>query len=170
MIMAMFCYHSNPPPNHIEITISPLSNKILSLSQNSFCCKIKLPQNGSKVCRVSITNSACHYGEQYITIFRYIIYFVVVVVYFILSRLLYLAFSANLGLLCMPHPGMGPQFNVPSEERLSELFWSFIWKVTHLVSDCTQPCLTSVKLMELAGLLGHSPCRSSLVHHICGVH
>ena len=33
---------------------------------------------------------------------------VVVVVYFVLSRLLYLAFSANLGLLCMPHPGMGP--------------------------------------------------------------
>ena len=31
-----------------------------------------------------------------------------VVVYFILSRLLYLAHSANLGLLCMPHPGMGP--------------------------------------------------------------
>ena len=33
-----------------------------------------------------------------------------VVVYFIffLSRLLYLAFSANLGLLCTPHPGMGP--------------------------------------------------------------
>ena len=34
--------------------------------------------------------------------------FVVVAVYFILSRLLYLAFSANLGLLSMPHPGMGP--------------------------------------------------------------
>ena len=33
---------------------------------------------------------------------------VVVVVYFILNRLLYLAFSANLGLLCMPHPCMGP--------------------------------------------------------------
>ena len=33
---------------------------------------------------------------------------VVVVVYFILSRLLYVALSANLGLLCMPHPGMGP--------------------------------------------------------------
>ena len=33
---------------------------------------------------------------------------VVVAVYFILSRLLYLAFSANLGLLCMSHPGMGP--------------------------------------------------------------
>ena len=32
---------------------------------------------------------------------------VVVVVHFILSRLLFLAFSANLGLLCMPHPGMG---------------------------------------------------------------
>ena len=31
-----------------------------------------------------------------------------VIVYFILSRLLYLAYSANLGLLCMPHPGMGP--------------------------------------------------------------
>ena len=33
---------------------------------------------------------------------------IVVVVYFILSRLLYLAFPANLGLLCMPHPSMGP--------------------------------------------------------------
>ena len=33
---------------------------------------------------------------------------VVVVVYFILSRLLYLAYSANLGLLCMPHPGIVP--------------------------------------------------------------
>ena len=33
---------------------------------------------------------------------------VVVVVYFILSRLLYLAFSADLGLQCMLHPGMGP--------------------------------------------------------------
>ena len=30
------------------------------------------------------------------------------VFYFILSRLLYLAFSANLGLLCMSDPGMGP--------------------------------------------------------------
>ena len=30
------------------------------------------------------------------------------VVYFILSWLLYQAFSANLGLLCMPHPGIGP--------------------------------------------------------------
>ena len=33
---------------------------------------------------------------------------VVVVISFILSRLLYLAFLANLGLLCMPHSGMGP--------------------------------------------------------------
>ena len=33
---------------------------------------------------------------------------VVFVIYFILSRLLYLALSANLGLLCMPHPSMGP--------------------------------------------------------------
>ena len=38
----------------------------------------------------------------------YAVVVVVVVLYFILSRLLYLAFSANLGLLCMPHPGMGP--------------------------------------------------------------
>ena len=33
---------------------------------------------------------------------------VVVVVDSILSRLLYLAYSANLGLLCMWHPCMGP--------------------------------------------------------------
>ena len=33
---------------------------------------------------------------------------IVVVVDFILSRLLHLAYSAHLGLLCMPHPGMGP--------------------------------------------------------------
>ena len=38
---------------------------------------------------------------------------VVAVVYFILSRLLYLAYSANLGLLCMPHPGMGPLVQCP---------------------------------------------------------
>ena len=38
----------------------------------------------------------------------YMVITVVVVVYFILIRLLYLAFSPNLGLLCMPHPGMGP--------------------------------------------------------------
>ena len=35
-------------------------------------------------------------------------------------------------------------------------FWSFIWKVAHPVSDRTQPCLTSVKLMQLAGPFGHS--------------
>ena len=38
----------------------------------------------------------------------FLCFVVVVVVCFILSRLLYLAFSANLGLLCMPHPDMGP--------------------------------------------------------------
>ena len=32
----------------------------------------------------------------------------VVVVYFILSRLSYLAYSVNLGLLCMLHPGVVP--------------------------------------------------------------
>ena len=62
----------------------------------------------------------------------------VVVVYFILSRLLYPAFSAALGLLCMPHPRMGHQFHVPSAGRQSELFCLFIWKVTHPVSDCSQ--------------------------------
>ena len=31
-----------------------------------------------------------------------------------------------------------------------------IRKVAHPVSDRTQPCLTSVKLMELAGPLGHN--------------
>ena len=50
-----------------------------------------------------------------------------------------------------------PHLNVPSEGRWSELFWSFIRKVAHPVSDRTQPCLISVKLMELAGPLGHSP-------------
>ena len=39
------------------------------------------------------------------------------------------------------------------KDGLSELFWSFIRKVAHPVSDRTQPCLTSVKLMELAGPL-----------------
>ena len=37
------------------------------------------------------------------------------------------------------------------------------WKVTHPVSDRTQPCLTSVKQMELAGPLGHSPHTSLLL-------
>ena len=77
--------------------------------------------------------------------------------YFIWSRLSGPEFSANLGLLFMQHPGINPYFNVLSERRRSELFWSFIWKVAHPVSDRTQPCLTSVKLMELAGPLGHSP-------------
>ena len=90
----------------------------------------------------------------------------IVVVYFILSRLLYLAFSANLGLLCMPHPGMGPLVYHPFQGQLSELFWSFIWKVTHPVSDRTQPCLTSVKLMELAGLFGHSQCFSLKISYL----
>ena len=40
--------------------------------------------------------------------FRWVRVHTFVVVYFILSRLLYLAYLANLGLLCMPHPGMGP--------------------------------------------------------------
>ena len=35
-------------------------------------------------------------------------FIVVVIVYYVLSRQLHLAFSANLGLLCMPHPDMEP--------------------------------------------------------------
>ena len=55
------------------------------------------------------------------------------------------------------------------EGRRSELFCSLIWKVTHPVSDRTQPCLTLVKLMELAGSLGHSPsmCSMNPCSHIC---
>ena len=45
------------------------------------------------------------YDQEFI-ITTQILIFVVVVAYFILSRLLYLVFSANLGLLCMLHPGM----------------------------------------------------------------
>ena len=38
-------------------------------------------------------------------------------------------------------------------------------KVTHPVSDHTQPCLVSVKLMELARPLGHSPRNVCLVSY-----
>ena len=54
------------------------------------------------------------YVEGTLVVPFYAVNFVVVVVvvvddvYFILSRLLYLAHSANLGLLCITHPGMGP--------------------------------------------------------------
>ena len=46
--------------------------------------------------------------------------------------------------------------SLPKDGRVS-CFWSFIREVAHPVSDRTQPCLTSAKLMELAGPLGHSP-------------
>ena len=64
--------------------------------------------------------------------------------------------------------------SLPKDGGVSCFFWSFIWKVAHPVSDRTQPCLTSGKLMELAGPLGHSPRRekniytgvnASLFHH-----
>ena len=46
---------------------------------------------------------------------------VVVVVYFILSRPLYSVYSANLGLLCMPHPGMEPPSltSLPKDDGVS---------------------------------------------------
>ena len=49
-------------------------------------------------------NNNTHTGRQC----EHFVAVVVVVVYIFLSRLLYLAFLANLGLLRMPHPGMGP--------------------------------------------------------------
>ena len=51
---------------------------------------------------------ALPYVQKYTGLPLYLTVVVVVFVYFILSRLLYLAFSANLGLLCMLHPNMGP--------------------------------------------------------------
>ena len=39
-------------------------------------------------------------------------------------------------------------------------------EAAHPVSDRTQPCLTSVKLMELAGPLGHSTFCSSNAHFL----
>ena len=53
--------------------------------------------------------------------------------------------------------------DVHSEVRRGELLWSFIWEVAHPVSDRTQPCVTSVKLMELAGPIGHS----LTPHYVC---
>ena len=47
-------------------------------------------------------------GDEGLLTKQHFFVFVVVVVYFILSRLLYLAYSVNLGLLCMSYPGMGP--------------------------------------------------------------
>ena len=70
--------------------------------------------NNNKQCECGILTIVKNWNQHYFhPWFRFIILLpraqvVVVVAYFILSRLLYLAFSANLGLLCMPHPGMGP--------------------------------------------------------------
>ena len=44
------------------------------------------------------------------------------------------------------------------------LTWTYlIWKVAHPVSNRTQPCLTSAKLVGLAGPLGHSPRKISVL-------
>ena len=55
-----------------------------------------------------ITCLDIYFCEQCIECWYYALPVVVDVVYFILSRLIYQAFSANLGLLCMPHPNLGP--------------------------------------------------------------
>ena len=79
---------------------------------------------------------------------------IVVVVCFVLSRLLYLDYSANLGLLCMPHPGFSLT-SLPKDGGVSCFGRSSGGRPSS--SDRTQPCLTSVKLIELAVPLGHSP-------------
>ena len=65
----------------------------------------------------------------------------------------------------MLHSGTPSLTSLPQERR-SELFWSFIWKVAHPISVPTQSCLTAVKQMELTGPLGHSP-RCMTVHMSC---
>ena len=47
-----------------------------------------------------------------------------------------------------------PSLTSLPKDSVMSCFWSFIWKVAHPVSDRSQPCLASDKLMELAGPLG----------------
>ena len=64
----------------------------------------------------------------------------------------------------------------PSLTSWSELFWSCIWKVAHPDFDRTQPCLTSVKQVELAGPLDNSPLLVTLsifknnLIYVCYIH
>ena len=53
--------------------------------------------------------------------------------------------------------GGTPKFNVPSKGQQSEMFESFSWMFAYPVCNCTQPCLTSAKLMGLTMSLHHSP-------------
>ena len=76
----------------------PKGYKQLSISR-----KMELSQDADWTAQGINVVSICVYIYIYIYINIYMYFFV----YFILSRLLYLAFSANLGLLCMPHPGIG---------------------------------------------------------------
>ena len=78
------------------ITDIEFSSKNQKLNQT---LNLDSPSKNYAYCFMGAVFLYIHRGESYDI--------VVVVVYFILSRLLYLAFSANLGLLCMPHPGMG---------------------------------------------------------------
>ena len=84
---------------------------------------------------------------------------VIVVVYFILIRLLYLVFSANLGLVCTPHPSMGPLTSLPKDGRVSCFGRSSGRLPNQLltVHSYSWLQLSSAKLVELAGPLGYSP-------------
>ena len=79
--------HTVEVQHHLQIMILLLSN-IFLVTNTGTCSKCH-----------GITNKYMRLGIV-----------VLVVVYVNLSRLLYLAYSANLGLLGMPHPSMGPLF------------------------------------------------------------
>ena len=81
----------------------------MSYHQHGYKQKYKLTRYERKDQNNGSANGSAIGGDQSHKVRKIALVVVaVVVVYFILSRLLYLAFSANLGLLCMPHPGMGP--------------------------------------------------------------
>ena len=92
--------------------------------------------------------------------------FVVVVAaaaYYILSRLLYLAYSANLGIRPTMHTAS--RHGTHSLTSLKK-DGGVNWKVAQAVDDRTQPCLTSAKLIELTEPLGHSPHGFVLFHFV----
>jgi len=79
------------------------------------------------------------------------------VVYFILSRLLFLTFPANLGQMHATSKHETPSLtSLPKDGGMSCFARSSgRWPIQLLTVH--NPCLTSVKLMDLARPLGHSP-------------
>ena len=83
---------------------------IVNLTQSTENVKRRQPALKASVAG-KIFSSHCFQGASFSLLPQGLYIFLVtfvIVVYFILRRLLYLAYSANLGLLCMPHPVMGP--------------------------------------------------------------